>query len=87
MTNFDENWGIRPRGAATRRTLVPIVEDRDRSLGAETMWDTISSQDEHLSHDLPCQWCGHAGHLYLPCDDGCGCRAHVMPGAVAVRVG
>lgn len=38
------------------------------------MWDIESSQDEHLSHDLPCPYCGHAGHRYLPCDRECGCR-------------
>jgi hypothetical protein len=45
------------------------------------MWDTGKSQEEHLSHDLPCPWCGHAGHFYLPCDEACGCTVQVMPGA------
>jgi len=53
------------------------------------MWDTVDDRSEpssgpssgHLSHDLPCPWCGHAGHYYLPCDAACGCRGHVMPGA------
>lgn len=48
------------------------------------MWDTVESHTGpgagHLSHDLPCPWCGHPGHLYLPCDEACDCRAVVMPG-------
>lgn len=38
------------------------------------MWDTVEARTTHLSHDLPCQWCGHAAHTYLPCSDSCGCR-------------
>jgi len=45
------------------------------------MWDTVEDQSVHLSHDLPCPWCGHAGHYYLPCDRACGCQGHAMPGA------
>jgi hypothetical protein len=51
------------------------------------MWDTIDTvpytaldaRAEHLSHDRPCDRCGHAAHRYLPCDANCGCegqRAH-----------
>lgn len=29
---------------------------------------------DHLSHDRPCPYCGHAGHYYLPCDRECGCE-------------
>lgn len=44
------------------------------------MWDTADSGHEHLthdplSHDLPCAYCGHASHRYLPCDHECGCRS------------
>lgn len=46
------------------------------------MWDTVEIQNTHLSHDPPCPWCGHAAHVYLPCDKECGCRAQAMPGAV-----
>ncbi|HEY0890518.1 MAG TPA: hypothetical protein VGE38_12995 [Nocardioides sp.] len=38
------------------------------------MWDTVETNTEHLSHDLPCQYCGHAGHVFLPCDQDCGCE-------------
>ncbi|HWJ83577.1 MAG TPA: hypothetical protein VNS55_15165 [Nocardioides sp.] len=38
------------------------------------MWDIEPTKQEHLSHDLPCPYCGHAGHRYLPCDRECGCR-------------
>lgn len=27
-----------------------------------------------ITHDMPCQQCGHAGHSYLPCSDACDCR-------------
>lgn len=45
------------------------------------MWDTTQTNDEHLSHDLPCLQCGHAAHSYLPCSDTCACVRSVMPGA------
>ncbi len=41
------------------------------------MWDTVETNtgpgSVHLSHDLPCSDCGHAGHTYLPCSDTCDC--------------
>lgn len=36
-----------------------------------------------LSHDLPCQQCGHGLHTFLPCSDLCGCPPVVLPGQVA----
>ena len=44
------------------------------------MWDTVQTSDTHLSHDMPCQRCGHALHTFLGCDDGCECRPALMPG-------
>lgn len=45
--------------------------------GNKAMWDTVEtntgSGSVHLSHDLPCSDCGHAGHTYLPCSDTCDC--------------
>lgn len=38
------------------------------------MWDTVEPNVVHLSHDLPCQQCGHAPHMYLPCDSSCDCQ-------------
>ncbi|WP_204163851.1 hypothetical protein [Nocardioides solisilvae] len=39
------------------------------------MWDTVdTSGSSHLSHDMPCTTCGHAGHVYLPCSDSCDCQ-------------
>lgn len=37
------------------------------------MWDTVTENATHLSHDLPCPRCTHAGHHFLPCDR-CDCR-------------
>jgi hypothetical protein len=48
------------------------------------MWDRPQTNQIHLSHDLPCPRCGHAAHVYLTCDDGCGCAPTSMPGAVAI---
>lgn len=48
------------------------------------MWDSPQTTTVHLSHDLPCQGCGHATHTYLPCSDTCTCVAAGMPGAVAI---
>lgn len=48
------------------------------------MWDTVESiSTEHLSHDRPCPYCGHASHHYLPCDRECGCRAVSTEAATA----
>jgi len=39
------------------------------------MFDTVADQGTtHLSHDRPCQQCGHALHTYLPCSDACACQ-------------
>lgn len=38
------------------------------------MWDTVQTSSSHLSHDMPCVHCGHAGHTFLPCDRECGCQ-------------
>lgn len=38
---------------------------------------------DHLSHDLPCQRCGHGLHTFLPCGDHCDCPPVVLPGEVA----
>lgn len=48
------------------------------------MWDTVQTNESHLSHDLPCLHCGHAAHSYLPCSDACDCTITAMPGAVAL---
>jgi hypothetical protein len=44
------------------------------------MWEPVQDNELHLSHDLPCQRCGHAAHSYLPCGDTCSCAESVMPG-------
>jgi hypothetical protein len=51
------------------------------------MWDTVEGYSDHfaashLSHDMPCQRCGHATHTYLKCDDNCDCAPVTMPGAL-----
>lgn len=43
------------------------------------MWDTVQSNDEHLSHDRPCPRCGHAMHVFLACGDSCTCSPAVDP--------
>ena len=43
------------------------------------MWDTVQTNDVHLSHDMPCQRCGHARHTFLGCD-GCDCQPEQVPG-------
>ena len=49
------------------------------------MWaDTlVATTTTHLSHDLPCQTCGHGVHTFLPCGDGCDCPPVVLPGGLA----
>ena len=45
------------------------------------MWDTVQTNDQHLSHDLPCPRCGHGVHTFLACDERCDCAPCVMPGS------
>jgi hypothetical protein len=47
------------------------------------MWDTVQTTTHHLSHDMPCQSCGHAIHTYLVCGDECNCKPAPMPGNAA----
>ena len=44
------------------------------------MWDTAQIVTHQLSHDMPCQRCGHAAHSYLACDDACACQPVGLPG-------
>ncbi len=37
------------------------------------MWDTVAETTSHLSHEMPCPWCRHASHSFLPCSDRCDC--------------
>ena len=45
------------------------------------MWDTVQTSTAHLSHDRPCDRCGHPAHTYLPCSDTCACVPQAVPGA------
>ena len=49
------------------------------------MWDSFQEQSEHLSHDLPCQRCGHSMHVFLACDDDCDCTPARMPGQLVAH--
>ncbi|MFL6107179.1 MAG: hypothetical protein ACJ716_08065 [Marmoricola sp.] len=48
------------------------------------MWDTVQTNEVHLSHDLPCSRCGHAMHTFLACSETCDCVPAVVPGGVLV---
>lgn len=48
------------------------------------MWDTVQTNEVHLSHDLPCQHCGHPAHTFLPCSDSCACPTTVLPGTLVL---
>ena len=64
-----------------------LLEDTDRSTDTErspAMWDTVQTNETHLSHDLPCPRCGHALHTFLACGDECACAPVVMPGSVTL---
>ena len=45
-----------------------------------TMWDTVQTNDAHLSHDMQCPRCGHDLHTFLACGTDCACERVVMPG-------
>jgi hypothetical protein len=47
-----------------------------------TMWDTVQTDGEHLTHDMPCPHCGHGLHVYLECGNGCDCTP-VRPAKLA----
>jgi len=61
---------------------VELMKVPDRT-GGTTMWDTVQTNSQHLSHDLPCQHCGHASHTYLACSDNCACVPSLPPGVYA----
>lgn len=62
----------RPVSQGRRRHLVDVYHRRETA-----MWDTVDNKHTHLSHDVPCPRCGHAGHTYLPCSDSCDCQRSV----------
>ncbi len=47
------------------------------------MWDTVQTNELHLSHDLPCPQCGHGAHSYLLCSDTCACPRSLVPGTTS----
>jgi hypothetical protein len=47
------------------------------------MWDTVQTDTQHLSHDLPCPGSGHAVHTFLACSDTCDCSQTGLPGATS----
>jgi hypothetical protein len=49
------------------------------------MWDTVDTTSTHLSHDMPCARCGHAGHTYLACSDTCSCKPETTASVKAPR--
>ena len=51
------------------------------------MWDTATDTSGTLSHDMPCQRCGHAVHTFLECSDTCGCVSCEMPGGTVETSG
>jgi hypothetical protein len=48
------------------------------------MWDTVQTNELHLSHDLPCPQCGHGVHSYLACSDTCDCVPPALPGTIGL---
>jgi hypothetical protein len=65
-------------------TVVAQEVKKGRRKEVLIMWDTLTTgRADHLSHDLPCQSCGHGTHTYLPCSDSCDCPPVLMPGHVA----
>ena len=44
------------------------------------MYDTVQTEQTHLSHDMLCPRCGHALHTFLSCGEGCDCQPDSMPG-------
>jgi hypothetical protein len=74
---------LRPGCRIEGSPFVVFMTDRHER-GDTAMWDSPQTNPVHLSHDLPCQACGHAAHTYLPCSDACTCVPAGMPGAVAI---
>jgi hypothetical protein len=70
-------WVICRRFADGLSVVVPTVEVVGGATSTHerrsTMWDTVQTNGEHLTHDMPCPHCGHALHVYLECGDGCDC--------------
>jgi hypothetical protein len=51
------------------------------------MWDTVETNSQHLSHDMPCPHCGHAPHTFLACSDSCDCEPTSRSAASPVSSG
>ena len=51
------------------------------------MWDTVAETTTPLSHEMPCPWCRHASHSFLPCSDRCACNGWRMAGPEPVGPG
>ena len=49
------------------------------------MWDSVQTNDQHLSHNMPCSRCGHEVHTFLACGPGSACEPVVMPGTYAAK--
>jgi hypothetical protein len=46
----------------------------------------VAETTSPLSHEMPCPWCRHPSHTFLPCSDRCDCTgwrslAQTQPGA------
>ena len=65
------------------RACLIVVLVRAPHQEGKAMWDTVQTNDTHLSHDLPCLRCGHAAHTYLACSDTCDCVPAPVPGVLA----
>jgi hypothetical protein len=59
---------------SARRTGLLFGDSQKHRRRRSTMWDTVTDNVVHLTHDLPCLHCGHAPHTYLPCGDSCDCH-------------
>src|SRR5690242_7876750 len=75
------------RGTDAHHGVTTTQRRSDRE-GSRSMWDTAETSDEAarlVTHDMPCQRCGHAVHTFLECSDTCSCVSAAMPGLLATR--
>jgi hypothetical protein len=83
---FESSGRVRRTTGAASRSVSDISSNQAPKEGTD-MWDTVQTNREHLSHDMPCARCGHAAHTYLPCDADCGCETAMAPVRSLVAAG
>jgi hypothetical protein len=64
---------LRPRSSDREVSADELDPPQRQRREVTVVWDTVVETAAPLSHEMPCPWCGHATHSFLPCSDSCEC--------------